>query len=176
MTQDGERAVLARAAGELSKEKGSQLEPSEALDPTPERSGGHRELAAPAAGSAALNAEVTRAWLRAVADDDTEGARRLVAHDAVLHVAAPADVGADHRGAESVLEWHRQRREAAPPGSAYVVHDLLTSDEHAVALLSGRGRAGDEQSWRQVAVYHVRDGRIAEIWVHEDVAGLPERA
>ena len=57
-----------------------------------------------------------------------------------------------------------ERARAAGSGIEVDVHDMLSSDDHVV-LLSRREFAGIDA--RAVVVYHVEDGRVAEVWVHE---------
>ena len=47
------------------------------------------------------------------------------------------------------------------------VHDVLGGQEHAVGLLrvSGR-REGRDVDVPVVHVFHVRDGKLAELWIH----------
>ena len=44
-------------------------------------------------------------------------------------------------------------------------HDVLASAEHVVGIFVMRVEApGRTFTWRRVNVYHVRDGRIVEVW------------
>jgi ketosteroid isomerase-like protein len=43
---------------------------------------------------------------------------------------------------------------------------VLANDEHAVALFTSRAeRAGRQLNDNQVATYHIRDGKVSEVWV-----------
>jgi ketosteroid isomerase-like protein len=49
------------------------------------------------------------------------------------------------------------------------LHDVLAIDEHGIQLITVHGeRAGERLTWRGVAVLHIRDGKIAEMWIHID--------
>jgi len=49
------------------------------------------------------------------------------------------------------------------------LHDVLGSDEHAVALATVSGeRDGKSLSDRYVHVVHVKDGKVSESWLFED--------
>lgn len=45
------------------------------------------------------------------------------------------------------------------------LHDVVASDEHAVALLHATATRGEKRYGSlEVDVFHVRDGRITEFW------------
>jgi ketosteroid isomerase-like protein len=47
------------------------------------------------------------------------------------------------------------------------LHDAVAGDEHAVALFMARGeRAGRRLEDSAVVVFHVRDGKAAEMWFY----------
>jgi ketosteroid isomerase-like protein len=47
------------------------------------------------------------------------------------------------------------------------VRDVVANDEHAIALLTQRAaRAGKQFTDDAVAVYRIRDGKVAEIWLY----------
>jgi ketosteroid isomerase-like protein len=46
------------------------------------------------------------------------------------------------------------------------LHDVLANDEHAVALVTTSAEQADKQlNDNLVAVYHLRDGKITEVWL-----------
>ncbi|MGH7858514.1 MAG: nuclear transport factor 2 family protein, partial [Candidatus Binatia bacterium] len=49
-------------------------------------------------------------------------------------------------------------------------HDILASDDHAIQLVSIEAKRADGRSarWTLVAVMHVRDGKISEVWANID--------
>ena len=67
-------------------------------------------------------------------------------------------------GFDEFMDWYAQRR-ATYPEFSYEVMDLLSGDHHAAAVLSLRS---GEESWRQLALYDVRDGKISAVWLVED--------
>ncbi len=55
-------------------------------------------------------------------------------------------------------------------------HDILASDDHAIALVEATAtRGGKTFTYRTAEIYHVRDGRIAERWAFSDDTGAIER-
>ena len=56
------------------------------------------------------------------------------------------------------------------------VHDILASDAHVAALNTVHAtRNGTPITWHAVDLYHVRDGKISEHWVHEVDQELVDR-
>jgi len=55
------------------------------------------------------------------------------------------------------------------------LQDVLANEAHAVALVNWSAERGGRQlTGREVAVYHVRDGRVTEAWFHPDDAATVE--
>jgi len=57
-------------------------------------------------------------------------------------------------------------------------HDVLANDEHAVILNNTRAtRGGKTLEQQQVVVFHVRDGKIDEVWLQfSDQQAMDEMA
>lgn len=48
------------------------------------------------------------------------------------------------------------------------VHDILASDDHVAALVTVHAeRDGTPVDWTSVDLFHLRDGKLSEHWVHE---------
>ena len=78
------------------------------------------------------------------------------------------------RGRAAVLERLDQMREAGI-SSRFDVHDVVANDEHQVALVHLHLEVADGRRYDQpqVAVAHVREGRIVEFWtMNQDQAVL----
>ena len=80
------------------------------------------------------------------------------------------------RGRAAVLDALRETIDATRGSFRIELHDVLASDDHAVALVEwGAERDGRALSGHEVAVYHVRDGRVSEVWFYtEDTHGIDE--
>ena len=48
--------------------------------------------------------------------------------------------------------------------AAPVVHDVVADDRHTVGMHLGTGERGAEGLRIEVLVFHVRDGRVVEVW------------
>jgi ketosteroid isomerase-like protein len=113
---------------------------------------------------ASENARVAREMQDAFERGDMEALDRLMADDIVWH-----EIGrAEPRRGKAAL------RASSPGGAAdYEVtgttHDILASDDHAVALVNATAtRNGKTFSYRTAEIVHIRDGKVVERWAFSD--------
>ena len=117
--------------------------------------------------TADARAELVRRYFEAVRTDHTQTAR-LYAPDAALHYVGRHVLGGVYRGPQEIMELFRRSREAFRGTQRLELHDVLSGDDHVVALLDGSAeRDGERRHWRRVVVFHVRDGLITEQWIHD---------
>lgn len=113
--------------------------------------------------------DLVRRLYDARANGDVAAIRAILAPNIVWH--EPVWYGGfagDHAGIDRVFRevFDRYKNYDA---SGLDLHDVIAGDDHAVALVTWWARRGDEEiHGREVAVYHLRDGRIAEAWFHPD--------
>ena len=114
--------------------------------------------------SAKDNAVVARALQDAFERGDMARIDELIADDVVWHEIGRAE---PRRGKEAL-------RASGPGGAADyritgTTHDVLASDDHAIALLEAAAtRAGKTFTYRTAEIYHIRDGKITERWAFSD--------
>jgi hypothetical protein len=117
--------------------------------------------------TAEARAELVRRYFEAVRTDHTQTAR-LYAPDATLHYVGRHVLAGVYRGRQEIMELFRRSREAFRGTQQLDLHDVVAGDDHVVALLNGSAeRDGERRRWRRVVVFHVRDGLIAEQWIHD---------
>jgi ketosteroid isomerase-like protein len=74
-------------------------------------------------------------------------------------------------GRGAVLESLKETIAATHGSLEISLHDVLASDDHGVALVEWKAvRDGRPLAGREVAVYHVRDGRVDEVWFYTEDA------
>ncbi len=96
---------------------------------------------------------------------DLDRVGELIADDVVIHFPGRNPMAGEKRGKDEVMSFFRAMMDRAGVGSIPPdLHDILANDDHAVALMTRRV-AGIDAS--VAVVYHVRDGKIAEVWPHE---------
>jgi hypothetical protein len=94
--------------------------------------------------------------------------------DVTWHAPGTNRFSGQFRGRAAVLERLATMREAGI-SSRFDVHDVVANEEHAVALVHLHLEVADGRRYDQpqVAVAHVRDGRIVEFWtMNQDQAVL----
>jgi ketosteroid isomerase-like protein len=114
--------------------------------------------------SASDNLAVARALQAAFESGDMAQLDPLIADDVVWHEIGRAE---PRHGKEAL-------RASGPGGTADyeitgVTHDVLASDDHAIALVQATAtRAGKSFTYRTAEIYHLKDGKITERWAFSD--------
>lgn len=113
-------------------------------------------------------AESMRRLARAAQSRDADAYWSLHTDDFVAHIPGQSRVGGDHRGRSALEDLDGLENDLTEGCIEHEVHDTLLSVDHAVLLMRlvarrpGRGTLDA----RVVYVYHVRDGKLAELWTH----------
>jgi len=95
-------------------------------------------------------------------------------HDEIVwHVPGRSAISGTYRGKDEVMAYVRERQALAGGTFEITVHDVLANDEHGMVIASGRAvRNGRAWTWRGHGLYRFEDGKIAEVWHVEDIAGM----
>jgi ketosteroid isomerase-like protein len=113
------------------------------------------------------NETLLRTLYEAFSRRDLDTVRRLFADDIVFHQPGRNPTSGDYHGIDGVLGLLRTLAERSGGTFRSEVHDLLASDQHAVALLRVTARRGAlTVDVPVVHVWHLRDGRLTEAWAH----------
>ena len=111
------------------------------------------------------NYETMQAYMGHVAAVDFEAASSYFADDIVAHVGGHNPTSGTYEGKAAFMGYVRgvigmvESLEISP-------HDLLASDDHAVALATITSVRGDKTlSSNRVVVYHLADDKITELWI-----------
>lgn len=108
------------------------------------------------------NEKVLRAALDALSAGDERAYADVVADEMVVHVPGRSRLAGDLHGRGV---FGAKVRELTGGALTIEVHDLLASDAHAIGLYTMRVQCQDRSlEWRHVNIYHIRDGKIAEVW------------
>lgn len=109
------------------------------------------------------DAQTVLAGFQAFAQGDIETMRGLFHPDAVWHSDGRNRWSGDYRGVDSILEFF-----AGVSGEAEIEnepHGVLADDDHVVVLTKARlRREGKSLESNGFYVFHVRDGKVAEVW------------
>lgn len=110
------------------------------------------------------NAGLLREGYEAFAKGDMATMTEGFSDDVVWHVPGTGPFAGDHVGRDAVFAVFARMAELSPD-LRVEVHDILASDEHAVALTRGIGsRQGKQLNMPGVDIYHIRDGKATEFW------------
>ena len=109
---------------------------------------------------------VRRAY-EAQARGDVEGYLELLSEDFVLRIPGRSQIAGEYRGKDEVRRHFREIAELSGETFRTEMHDVLASDDHVVGLVNARAeREGRPVDVPRVHVWHVRDGRLTELWLH----------
>ena len=122
------------------------------------------------------NAEPIHQAFDAFARGDMATMQSLVAEDTVWHIPGRVPLAGDHDGRDAVFEMFGRLVQASEGTFDQRLLDVLTSEDHAVALTHATARRGDHNYKGQDAwIFELRDGQIAEAWGRpEDVYAADE--
>ncbi len=124
------------------------------------------------------NAEVARSATEALSKRDMEGFLRHHADDVVVHFPGRGPMAGDYRGKDGVAQMFQKQMQIHDSPPEIENHDILANDDHAVILNNVRAsRGGKTLEQQQVVVMHVKDGKIAEVWLQfSDQQAMDEMA
>lgn len=99
---------------------------------------------------------------------DIKTIRDVFSDEIVWHNGGSNLLAGDYVGLEQVVAVLLKTVSITGGNFRIDVHDMLASDDHAVALVRAFGEREGKvlDGERYVSVYHIRDGKIAEAWFH----------
>jgi len=111
------------------------------------------------------NAGLIRKGYDAFLKRDMATLENLFAENVVWHAAGASPISGEYRGRDAVFTLFRRITELSGGTFQIEVHTVLADDEHGVALTRPTAsREGKRLRAQSVNVFHVRDGRITEVW------------
>jgi uncharacterized protein len=117
------------------------------------------------------NAALLRRGKEAFLRGDIESASELLADDIVIHTSGVRPFAREYRGREAFFGYIRQVMELSGGTYRQELHDVIASDDHAVALVIARAtRNGRTVEYHSAEVFHISDGRATEAWFMNDLA------
>jgi uncharacterized protein len=124
------------------------------------------------------NAEVARSAADALSKGDVGAFLSLHTDDSVVHFPGRGPMAGDYRGKDGLATMLQQQMQMLDAPPVVETHDVLASDDHVVVLNETRAmRGGVPMEQGQIVVMHMRDGKIAETWLHfSDQQGMDEFA
>lgn len=87
--------------------------------------------------------------------------------DFVLHYPGRSRFSGEHNGRDGFAALLEQQSEVIGGPPQIELHDVVANDSHAIALQTFRAeRDGRSIEDHSVLVFHMRDGKVADIWIH----------
>jgi uncharacterized protein len=122
------------------------------------------------------NAALVRRGFEAIVHGDVNSGFAEFADDIVWHVPGTNRFSGRFDGKAAVADRFRRMAESGI-ATRIEIHDVVANDEHVVALLHVHVETPDGRRYDQpqVNVMHLREGKIAELWImNQDQAVLDE--
>ena len=112
------------------------------------------------------NEDLIRTAYAAYARGDIDLVRqKFLAPDIRGHYPGTSPLAGHHQGADTVAEFLGLRGQLSGGTHRLELHDVLADDGHVVALHTARAeRAGRVLEITEAMVFHIVDGKVAEVW------------
>lgn len=102
---------------------------------------------------------------------DMEGFAPLVADNCVVHYPGNHFLSGDHHGKAAIVDLYSKLYRIGVEQGTFIgeLHDAVTSDDHACALIKYTLElgAGQRLTGEAVGVFHLEDGQMVEYWLLE---------
>jgi ketosteroid isomerase-like protein len=96
---------------------------------------------------------------------DMDTLRGMFHPDIVWHAPGRSQLAGDHQGLHAVLGYFGRTMDLTGGNGRGEVHDVVANDEHTVGLHKTHAeRQGRTLEDNTTLVFHVRDGRVTEVW------------
>ena len=113
------------------------------------------------------NEDLLRTGFDAFGRGDMEALGKLFTDDVVWHFPGTSQLAGEYRGKEEVLGFLGKSFELSGGTLRLEIHDVLANDEHGTVLTHVTGqREGKSLDDNSVQVFHIRDGKVSESWIH----------
>lgn len=121
-------------------------------------------------------ADLIRRGYDAFLKRDIATLKDLFAEDVVWHAAGTSPISGEYRGRDALFTLMRLVDELSGGTFRIEIHTVLADDEHGVALTrTTASREGQHLRAQSVNVFHVRDGKVTEVWqASEDQPSIDE--
>jgi hypothetical protein len=112
------------------------------------------------------NVDVIERALKAFQGGDQDTFVSYLADDLVVHIPGSSVLAGDYKGKQEFLTGVVGRAMELTGGNLSIErHDIVGGDDHVVGIYTWTAKRGDRSlSWRHMNVYHVREGKINEVW------------
>lgn len=121
------------------------------------------------------NAELMKRFFEAVVAGDRAAILECIVDEVVMHVPGKNSISGTYKGKEQFGAAMMKADQIA--GLQRELHDITASDDHVVALVGLRAtRDGNVLTWNGANIWHVRGGKLAEVWLLSDDQDTTDQA
>ncbi len=123
------------------------------------------------------HAELARRFLQALDEQDFDTVESLVADDVVAHFPGTNKLSGTYKGRDQLFSVFAKGDELTEGTFERELHDVTASDDHIVILVSIRAQRDSKLiTWNGANVWHVRDGKLTEVWLLSDDQAATDQA
>lgn len=123
------------------------------------------------------HAELARRFLQALDEQDFDTVETLVADDVVAHFPGTNKLSGTYKGRDQLFSVFAKGDELTEGTFERELHDVTASDDHIVILVSIRAQRDSKHiTWNGANVWHVRDGKLTEVWLLSDDQAATDQA
>ena len=113
------------------------------------------------------NADLVRTGYEAFQRGDLAAFDNILTEDCVWHVPGRGQLAGDKKGRQATVEYYAQLGTLSEGTVKVDLHDVVANEEHVVGLqTTSAQRAGKSFETTEAIVFHMRDGRVSEVWEH----------
>ena len=113
------------------------------------------------------NIAIARKGYEAFATGDVKSLEQTIADDVIWHVEGRSQLAGTYKGRQEVFGFFGKIAELSGGTFKLDIHDVIANDEHVVVLArSTAERNGKKLDDTGVQVWHVKDGKATEQWLH----------
>lgn len=111
------------------------------------------------------NAELMKRFFEAIVAGDRSTIGACLTDDVVMHVTGKNSLSGTYKGMEQ-FAGAMLKADELTGGLQRELHDIAVSDTHVVALVRVKAtKDGRVLTWNGANIWHVRDGKLAEVWL-----------
>lgn len=113
------------------------------------------------------HAQLVARGYEAVARGDLDALGKFLDDDIVWHVPGKGLISGDYHGRDGVVEFFTTAQQLSQGTMRVDLHDVAATNDHTFAIQTNRAeRNGKTLEARAVAVFDVRDDKVAEVWLY----------
>lgn len=114
------------------------------------------------------NVDLMNRFFAAIIAQDRPVILECLHDDVVMHLPGHNSVSGTYKGKEQFVST-LSKAEQVSGGLQRELHEIMASDSHVAVLVNVKAnRDGQALSWSGCNIWHVRDGKLAEVWLLSD--------